>query len=475
MDRFEDPRKNSPNGWVLRYDAVVSPSVFICVHLRLLLLSSSVRLRSQILRGESSLLRFAVLAAGLLVFLTLASPVLAEGAPAGLEKVSVRTSPGTKWSSCDTRTLAAMPEFKPGAQVPLSKYGGRMDRKEKATGFFHVAKVDGRWWMVDPEGCLFVSVGINTVNAEGKGIKATADFLHENGFNTLGCWSAGETFRKSPQPLPYCLRWNYMLTYSGQRKAKYPGTGAAKAIYPFDPEFAAFCEEHSKELERTRNDPWLMGHFIDNELPLDEDDIVSNYLKFPASDPCHQAAAKFMTTRKAGKPDKWANRAFLQLVVSEYYRQVYTAMKRHDPNHMSLGSRFYGKNLHTPSMFKAAGPYTDVISVNYYHSWGPTSDHPLDEWAELSGKPILITEWYARTDGTGGAGWYVKTEADRGKFYQHMAIGLLENRNCVGWHWFKYSRMFIGEDQNHPSVDLFSACKAVNTQVYPLVDFLGKK
>ena len=53
-----------------------------------------------------------------------------------------------------------------------------------------------------------------------------------------------------------------------------------------------------------------------------------------------------------------------------------------------------------------------------------------------------------------------------------MALGLLENKSCVGWHWFKYERMFV--DNNQPSADLWSACKAVNTQLYSLADFFRK-
>jgi len=71
--------------------------------------------------------------------------------------------------------------------------------------------------------------------------------------------------------------------------------------------------------------------------------------------------------------------------------------------------------------------------------------------------------------GHANAGWLVKTEADRGRFYQHMTLGLLENRNCVGWHWFKFGPMFLGEGQ--PSTGLFSAAKDINEQVYPLADF----
>jgi hypothetical protein len=33
---------------------------------------------------------------------------------------------------------------------------------------------------------------------------------------------------------------------------------------------------------------------------------------------------------------------------------------------------------------------------------------------------------------TTGAGWVVKTQADRGKFDQNLPLGLLESGGCVG-------------------------------------------
>ncbi len=41
----------------------------------------------------------------------------------------------------------------------VSKYGGFPGTKLKATGFFRIEKVAGRWWFVDPEGYLFYSTG----------------------------------------------------------------------------------------------------------------------------------------------------------------------------------------------------------------------------------------------------------------------------------------------------------------------------
>ena len=45
-----------------------------------------------------------------------------------------------------------------------SKYGGYKQKQLKGTGFFRTQKVDGRWWLVDPEGYLFLSVGVDCVN-----------------------------------------------------------------------------------------------------------------------------------------------------------------------------------------------------------------------------------------------------------------------------------------------------------------------
>lgn len=78
-----------------------------------------------------------------------------------------------------------------------------------------------------------------------------------------------------------------------------------------------------------------------------------------------------------------------------------------------------------------------------YHAWSPDKDL-LTSWSDRSGKPILITEWYAKgadsgMGNTSGAGWLVKTQADRAAFYQNFTLGLLESRGCVGWHWFRYS------------------------------------
>src|ERR1035437_8803288 len=43
------------------------------------------------------------------------------------------------------------------------RYGGYQGTQAKATGFFRVEKVDGKWWIVDPDGHYFYSAGVDCV------------------------------------------------------------------------------------------------------------------------------------------------------------------------------------------------------------------------------------------------------------------------------------------------------------------------
>ena len=88
---------------------------------------------------------------------------------------------------------------------------------------------------------------------------------------------------------------------------------------------------------------------------------------------------------------------------------------------------------------------------------------------------------------TGGAGWLVKTQRERGLFYQNFALGLLESKVCVGWHWFRYSDNDLEEKATDPSnrdsnkgivnnryepyAPLLAQMKSLNEHVYALADF----
>jgi len=135
-----------------------------------------------------------------------------------------------------------------------------------------------------------------------------------------------------------------------------------------------------------------------------------------------------------------------------------------------------------------------VIGVNYYHAWSPDPEL-VANWVKWSGKPFLVTEWYAKGMDSGfanttGAGWVVKTQADRGRFYQNFTLGLLESGGCVGWHWFKYrdndpnskgadpsnldSNKGIVNLSFEPYAPLLAAMHELNGQAYSLVAYFDR-
>ena len=48
----------------------------------------------------------------------------------------------------------------------LCRYGGFASTAAEATGFFRVERQDGRWWFVDPDGHLFLSLGADVIRPE---------------------------------------------------------------------------------------------------------------------------------------------------------------------------------------------------------------------------------------------------------------------------------------------------------------------
>jgi len=433
--------------------------------------------------------------------------------------VEVAVKPGDKWVAHATRTLADLPgatAIKPDSG--LSRYGGLTSRKVNATGFFHTAKIDGRWWLVDPEGCLFLHQGVTSVSmlrtpgaqaawkqkfaSETNWAAQTTALLRAHGFNGLGAWTDTERLRAADPPLAYTRIWNFMSSYGKKRGGTFqkPGhTGyPGDCIFVFDPDFETFCDEHARQLAADKSDPWLLGHFSDNEMPL-RPGVLTNYLALPATDAGHQAALTWLRTRRGANATARDIQpadlpAFIEFMVDRYFRIVSRAIRRHDPNHLYLGARFHGSDLRFPEIFRAAGRHLDVVSVNYYRAWTPDRER-LAMWERESGKPVLITEWYAKGADSGlantsGAGWLVKTQRDRGLFYENFTLGLLQSKACVGWHWFKYMDNDPTDNRADPSNQdsnkgilsnryetfppLLDSMKRINERAYGLVDYFDK-
>jgi hypothetical protein len=437
--------------------------------------------------------------------------------------VRSKRNPKGEWREYPTRTLERLDGYAKGqTPVELSKYGGWNAKRARATGFFRAEKIGDRWWLIDPEGCYFLHVGVGTVrpgsspNARKNLARKfgdretwaveTAGLLRELHFNGTGGWTDNEQLRRLKAPFPYIVRLALMSGFGRKLGVTHqvPGhTGfELQSIPVFHPDFPRFCEEEVKQLAAYRDDPYVVGIYSDNEL---QTPILENYLKLdrdnPAQRPNYEAALRWLQQRK-GKPDVSADDVtvldrleFAGYAFERYFRIASEAIKRAAPNHLYIGSRFMRPNFTNPFIWKAAEPYCDVVTVNYYGTWGPDLDE-VAYWQSLCRRPIMITEFYVKGDDSGlpnntGAGWIVPTQADRGRFYQHYVLGLLESGACVGWHWFKYldndpadtkaepsnidSNKGIVDLEYEPYTEFTDLMREVNAEVYPLTEYFDAR
>ena len=304
-------------------------------------------------------------------------------------------------------------------------------------------------------------------------------------------------------------------TYGNFAKVSSGSDWWGKMRDPFDPVFAAAIDEIVATAASTyRDDPYLIGYFVDNELawglgraadPRLRYGLAVEALKLGAASPAKRAfigqlAEKYrdvetLTQAWAITGSSWDAlresgltlssevlarsaviddlRAFNALFAGTYFRIVAEAIRRHDPHHLYLGSRFQAR---TPEAVAACAKYCDVVSFNVYRE-----DLSGEEWTlfHALGKPALIGEFhFGSTDaGLFWPGLYdVAVEAERGPAYAGYLRSALANPGIVGVHWFQYvdepltGRVLDGENGHMgfvsvadlPYPGLVSAARAAN-------------
>jgi hypothetical protein len=269
----------------------------------------------------------------------------------------------------------------------------------------------------------------------------------------------------------------------------------------FDPEFDYFVDEAVKSLEIYKNDPYLIGYFTDNELPWRPDALDLHLNKLAKDEAGYLAAQQWLADRKGKEVSlkditKEDREAFFGFYFETYLKKITSALRKIDPNHLYLGCRFHTAvgDLTNRELFRVAGKYMDIISINHYRKWQPDQSQ-MNDWYKWSGKPFLITEWYTKGEDSGlpnntGAGWNVRTQLDRCYFYQNFTIELLRNKASIGWNWFTYQdndptnlRADVSNrDSNKGLVDakfneyepLLLKAKEVNANVWNLIIFFDK-
>ncbi|CAN5174641.1 hypothetical protein BH09PSE6_BH09PSE6_19740 [soil metagenome] len=450
-----------------------------------------------------------------------------------------------------------------------------------------IVEADGkpRWWLVTPEGHRFFSLGVNAVeavngasyvqgrewmfsglpddrgpfaaryfNADSRrdigaqrernyGFGRGFDFYGANlqrlygenylpawrdrsikrlqawGFNTIGNWS-DDGFANT-RALPY----TQTIAISGDFATVSDGHDWwGRMPDPFDPRFEQAAQRAITDIARQRrNDPWLLGYFVDNELawgnggspdPKQRFALAYNTLRHSMDSPAKRALVatlrqKYGDAAKLGQawgielrdwqvlenagfdappatPERAAISAdlaaFQIAFADQYFGTVRKTLRAADPNHLYLGSRFAAR---TPESVASCARLCDVVSFNLYVTSLATG-FEAEAFANLD-RPAMVGEFhFGSTDRGPPWGGVVEAESEsaRGELYAKFLDSVLAQPSFVGAHWFQYvdqpvtGRLLDGENGHFglvgitdlPWTGFVDAARAKHREIYERLD-----
>lgn len=279
------------------------------------------------------------------------------------------------------------------------------------------------------------------------------------------------------------------------------------AANPFEPEFPVWVEAGIKEfLIENKDDPMLIGHTFESEVGWTRE-IVSDILKQTGAQPAKQAFVDFIYERVGGDKAKaeallgaHANRedvlareiksnpelaahvpAFIGFASKKYYSIASEIIRRHDPNHLFLGSSLTPGWQSSREWELGAVGYVDGLSFDLYTA------NP--EWIKRYVEPdlpILLLE-YGFVSVDRGMGFFpvnVPTQRERGLAYRKFIEPLAATPQFVGAGWFlvydqavtgreaagtgeRYNFGFLNQ-QDQPYVDMLEEVKKTTSRFYEL-------
>jgi hypothetical protein len=159
----------------------------------------------------------------------------------------------------------------------------------------------------------------------------------------------------------------------------------------------------------------------------------------------------------------------------KYLETICAAVKKYDPNHLTLGLRFVGR---TSDDVLRTGRVFDVCSMNVYE-YEPTMQ--LDNCYRLTGRPIIIGEFHIGAPGNGLSAGLVqaKDQKERGVAYRYYVEQAASLDCFLGAHWFQWRDQSPlgrrdGENYNigfvdindRPYKELVEAAKETNKRLY---------
>ena len=374
-----------------------------------------------------------------------------------------------------------------------SKYGGFPDTQVKATGWFRAEKIDDRWWFVDPDGYLFLSICSNGISTGGGGSASEAEGL-ENVFTKMppsagrGFMSYGEMNQRARYGDDENFRQNWanlaikrmhswgfntsssaggLLTMPYLGFLRYQGVPNVFGLQDiYIDNYEQLIDNGIKAAtENNKNDPYLIGYFLQNEPSwLEQEPRVCELILAGEDIPLKAALKDWLVG--GDTPERRT-----EFVLGTFRKHIETMTKylrKYDPNHLSLGIRFGHSSVPHPDILQICKDFFDVYSFNTYRLM-PNMDY-VNEVAAKIDLPMIMGEFHFGTIDRGMAPGLVQVanQQERAVAFRYFAENAFANPNLIGISWFQFTDQGMlgrgdGERYNIGIVD-------VTDRPYPIVE-----
>lgn len=278
------------------------------------------------------------------------------------------------------------------------------------------------------------------------------------GFNSIGAFSSISETAARAANFPYVT---HLPLNEWEGIPRIPGV--RETFDPFDTTTRQRIQANLGGAVPARaDDPLLIGWFIVNEPAYE--DIPKVIPSLPGKHACkrqltqmlrekYQTVAAFNTAwgmtaksfdelndvglavnTKAASEDV---EAYTALFLDTYFSLVNTEYRKHDPNHLLLGSRLQPVTIKSQQLCRIAGKYVDVMSFNYY-TYGVDKALLKQIYGWTGGRPMLLSEffWSSPRDSGLVGGQEVGSQQQRGLAYRNYVEQSATLGFVVGIEWF---------------------------------------
>ena len=414
------------------------------------------------------------------------------------------------------RTLDTLEGYQMTEKTQYDEYGGitNMGIKGRATGYFHTEKIDGKTYIINPNGNPYYALGVNTLTLgatenqkqasidkygseegfyEGVATEMIRDFGLNNAFgvNETGSRVLGQN------GISYAVSLSGISSYMGSLGLSVSTGGSSEFLYNntmnvFDPDFPIYVDELiGAKASLYANDPSLLGYTCDNEIP-GTSNYLECYLTLDPREPVNAFSYATAWTWLCYKTEEVnpsiedvtpeMNQEFLAFVYNTYFKVISSTIDKYDPNHMYIGNR-----SNTPKQegyLRAAGQYLDLFTVNLYGKQDYANiNNTIELMHKYTGLPFIVTEFGVRAleavDMNGytlgnfhdTACWLVTTQQQRANSYESYVLNLLESNNCVGWVLYRFrdnDQTLYGDEEGN--IYLLSSHRDADVATYQNVE-----